>query len=93
MRDLAVSELIIDDLQKRFGCSDLFDWLDLQAEHLAAFGTDQTTHGVKLTKQIFAARSVIAVEQRPTLNQEACILRVAGGFNIQYRLGLPGARR
>lgn len=93
MRDLAVSKLIIDDLQKRFGCSDLFDWLDLQAEHLAVFGTDQTTHGVKLTKQIFAARSVIGVEQRSALNQEACILPVAGGFKIQYRQGLPRARR
>lgn len=93
MRDVAVSKPIIDDLQKRLGCTDIFDWLDLQAERLAVLGTDQTTHGVKLTRQLFVARSVTGVEQRITLNQEACILPVAGGFKIQYRQGLPQARR
>lgn len=93
MRDVAVSEPIIDDLQKRLGCTDIYGWLDLQAERLSVFGADQTSQGVRLTQQLFAARSVIGVEQQTNLNQEACILPVVGGFKIQYRQGLPRARR
>jgi hypothetical protein len=93
MRDIAVSKAIITSLEERLGCSDLFDWVESQAESLSALGNGSSTQRTRLSQAVFAARSIIGVELDAGLRQNACIVPAKGGFKILYTQGLPRARR
>lgn len=93
MRKQTISKVILEDIEKQLGCSDIFNWLDTQAEILSLAGSSQHTQKTILTRELFAARSVIEVEEQDKLNQAACILPMERGYKIQYARGLPASKR
>ena len=91
-RTIGYNGPVIEELNKKLGCSDILDWLEIEAEQLANLSFSKSTHSVKLNRAIFAARSVKSVEKYQKLTQDACIVPVSEGFKIQYRQGIPRER-
>lgn len=93
MRKQIFSGAVIADLESQLKCSNLFDWLELEASKLSALGRRGNTPRTFLTKEMFATRSILKVVGKPSLIQNACILSFEAGYKIQYQPSLPPLRR
>ena len=92
MRDQAISLPLLRELQHRLDCEDVFDWLEESAECLAMLSAGYSLDRVKLSRELFAERDVLSINECAGLNQDACIIPVSGGFQIKYRRGIPKQR-
>lgn len=85
-------DYLIAELQHQLGCTDIYGWLEGEAERLVALSSEYSLGQVKLSREIFAHRGVLRVAECPGLNQDACIVPVSGGYQINYRKGIPKQR-
>lgn len=87
-----IPSYLLAELRHQLGCTDIFSWLEDEAERLAALSADYSLDLVKLSREIFSHRGVLSVRECPGLNQDACIVPISGGYQISYRRGIPKQR-
>jgi Zn-dependent peptidase ImmA (M78 family) len=89
---LTIPGSLLTELQCQLGCTDIFSWLEEEADRLATLSADYSLDRVKLSREIFANRGVLSVRDCPNLSQDACVVPIAGGYQINYRRGIPKQR-